>query len=372
MKQIYIILIALIFLVPLHAQHVSNCQVVEWTLDDLTFTPQNSFDFGSLIQTDCGCAQSGLSASNCVLVKLTLVKTINGQLYEQDCSKLLFTGGWFPGRPNDVNASFNFVDIYSAVTCGKQFPQASKGPNQDIFQLQTNTPPGGVVEFLVCQGSVSSPMKGYFSGFHFCNDTGTPYVPPVTTSTNNPPDYDNDGIPDHLDCVPTNPNIYPGATEIPNNGIDEDCNGSDLVVNTPVTPSNPKPRPGSVRPGKPQVAPTSVPDTRTVRLDRKKIAYCYANGKLGKKNDCANCNNPNKCIVLNFSKKNTMMAPGAKKYVNVKLSELEKFLQSQGGKYTGNAIVCGDGRIMKGTACAKCGSGKAKTVCRIIDIASSK
>jgi len=369
MKQIYITLIAFLFFLPLNAQHVSNCQVVEWTLDDLTFTPQNNFDFGSLIQSNCGCSSA---ASNCVLVRLTLVQTINGRLYEQDCTKVLYTGGWFSGRPNDINGNYNFVNIYNPATCSKYFPQGMMGPMKDMFQLAFNAPSGGVVEFLVCQGSAASAMRGYLNEMDWCTNTGIVYTPPVTTSTNNPQDYDNDGIPDHLDCVPTNPNIYPGATEIPNNGIDEDCNGSDLVVNTPVTPSNPKPRPGSVRPGKPQLAPTSVSDTRTVRLDRKKIAYCYANGKLGKKNDCTNCNLPNKCIVLNFSKKNPMTFPGAKKYVDVKLSVLESFLQSQGGKYTGNATVCGDGRILKGASCAKCGSGKAKKECRIIEIATSK
>ena len=45
-------------------------------------------------------------------------------------------------------------------------------------------------------------------------------------------DFDGDG---HLhvlggaDCAPDNPRIYPGAVEIPKNGIDEDCDGQDLA-----------------------------------------------------------------------------------------------------------------------------------------------
>ncbi len=41
-----------------------------------------------------------------------------------------------------------------------------------------------------------------------------------------PADGDGDGVADSVDCAPEDPSVYPGAAEVPGDGVDNDCDGA--------------------------------------------------------------------------------------------------------------------------------------------------
>jgi hypothetical protein len=74
-------------------------------------------------------------------------------------------------------------------------------------------------------GSGSEDNDGYADNLGFTLDGSVPGPPPTACL----PDRDGDGFAQGSDCDDTNPAIHPGAAEVPDDGIDQDCDGADAV-----------------------------------------------------------------------------------------------------------------------------------------------
>ena len=88
----------------------------------------------------------------------------------------------------------------------------------DCDDLDATVNPGATE---LCDGVDSDCDGDLVDGF---SDYDTDGVPDCVDE-----DDDGDGEPDDTDCAPLDPSIYPGATETPADGVDQDCNDVDAI-----------------------------------------------------------------------------------------------------------------------------------------------
>jgi hypothetical protein len=148
---------------------------------------------------------------------------------------------WIIGRVNDSGTGEpadghtiimyyqNHPDDYLTDIVGNQGRCEMNCDNKFMFDCEEFEQFSGLSK---CQIGEELFLKVIDNGDHYISeevsvivtDEGVTQTPDLVIYT----DFDNDGYAYYEDCDDHNASIYPGAEEIPNNGVDEDCDGSDL------------------------------------------------------------------------------------------------------------------------------------------------
>lgn len=200
--------------------NASSCS--SYTLNSQTYTSS-----GTYVQTLPNANSVGCDST--ITLNLTIVASItyyedfdndgygNPAVTQSGCSQPV---GYVANDDDcdDNNNAIGMGQTYYADTDNDGFGDAA------VDSVACTQPAGYVTDNTDCDdnnGAIGAPFNYYPD---LDNDGhGSAAATPVAACT--PPA---NHVLNNDDCNDANPNVYPGATEIPNNGVDEDCSGSDF------------------------------------------------------------------------------------------------------------------------------------------------
>jgi RTX calcium-binding nonapeptide repeat (4 copies)/Putative metal-binding motif len=153
-------------------------------------------------------------------------------------------------QSNEYLAIWEGVPAGESEIYGQRFTAAGVATGRDDFRISAMGPDGdedfGASVPAVASGAQANEYLAVWGGDHEAEGVVGVFASHVG------PDADGDGSPDAQDCDDANASIRPGASDVPGNGVDEDCSGAD----TPAPATSPPPPPD---PAPPEPGPSGLP-----------------------------------------------------------------------------------------------------------------
>ena len=137
-----------------------------------------------------------------------------------------FTGAfWYQNRAPAADFTFDHLNPDSPITFTATYSDADGSVASSDIAWDFNDD-GKFQESKAPTAQWSFPPGPHKVHFRAIDNEGTATVATKTLVIKPYPDTDGDGYVPPADCAPTNPAINPGAAEIHDNGVDENCNGN--------------------------------------------------------------------------------------------------------------------------------------------------
>jgi hypothetical protein len=197
------------------------------------------------VKQDVLASNMGLQNSNGIITTNTNFFNTNGGAYAEVSTVLPERTPFIRAFLNQANlppVAVNDVintDQDQAATINVTTNDSDPENNLNIGSVTiTVNPLNGTVSVNSSTGEVTyTPNPGYFGSDSFTYSICDGHTPPACANATVSVtvnivlvDNDGDGYTNDVDCDDNNPSVNPGATEIPDNGLDDDCVGGDLIT----------------------------------------------------------------------------------------------------------------------------------------------